>query len=425
MAVATSFGGTATQAIWASTAASSQTMAPWAVWWFPTKSRRSCGQRTVASGAVAECTGCSGRVRVCSRKGIGCCAAASPACSSSEAVGSPIRRVSSLHQAFPEPPRDDPCNRVSHSCHHSEWARRPCCGDQPIASQSCRDGGRMRGAPEETDQISFPSPSPDMPGVDQSTVRVGAGALSPVRSHADSHRPGKFSCPEVESLQPIVQTLYNRIVKWCKSVGARCGHRGVRVGEATNPVPPKRLHLILASVSQSTNRFEILSSEDELEVFTTVPAFSGAVRAVQEACESQAPRGQRISEVANSVRSSRRRWTQRLRALPWSLDSDTESADERNVARRVESQGTVVESVDDEQSLGRVSTLLQGVWSKEAPNCSRFQIIKRHHRTFWTPSSRICWKQRVHHVHCRGLWVADGWCWSHSRPEARHDLCTT
>ena len=76
----------------------------------------------------------------------------------------------------------------------------------------------------------------------------------------------------------------------CKPVGARYGHRGVRVGEATDPGPPKRLHRSLASASQSTNRFEILSSEDELEVPTTVPASSGTVRAVQEARESQAPR---------------------------------------------------------------------------------------------------------------------------------------
>ena len=114
----------------------------------------------------------------------------------------------------------------------------------------------------------------------------------------------------------------------------------MRLGEATNP----------GSVSQSTNIFEILSSEDKLEVFTTVPASSGAVRAVQEARESQAPRGQRISEVANSVRSNRR-------PLPWSWDSDTESADERNEGRRVGPQGTVVESVDD----WLFSTLLPGV----------------------------------------------------------------
>ena len=241
-----------------------------------------------------------------------------------------------------------------HSCHHCEWGRGPCCGDQPIASQSCIDGGRMRGAPEETDQISFRPISRHARGGAEH-VRVGAGARSPVRSHADSHRPGKFSCPEVESFQPVVKALHSRIVRWCKSVGARYGHRGVRVGEATNPGPPKRLHRILASVFRSTNRFEILSSEDDLEVFATVPASSGAVRAVQEARESQ-PRGQSISQVAKSVRSSRRCRTRRLRALPWSWDSDTESADERIVARRVESQGTVVESVDDEQPLGRDST---------------------------------------------------------------------
>ena len=208
---------------------------------------------------------------------------------------------------------------------------------------------------------SLSVPSPDMPGVDQSMSVWEAGARSLVRSHADAHRPGKFSCPEVESFQPVVKTLHSRTVKWCKSVGARYGHRGVRVGEATNPGPPKPLHRILASVSRSTNRFEILFSEDDLEVFSTVPASSGAVRAVQEARESQPPRGQRISQVAKSVRSSRRRRTRRLRALPWFWDSDTESADERNVARRVESQGTVVESVDDEQPFGRDSTHGPGV----------------------------------------------------------------
>ena len=49
-------------------------------------------------------------------------------------------------------------------------------------------------------------------------------------------------------------------------VGATYGHRGVRLGEARNPGPPKRLRRILASSPQSMNRFEILSSDDELEV---------------------------------------------------------------------------------------------------------------------------------------------------------------
>ena len=101
------------------------------------------------------------------------------------------------------------------------------------------------------------------------------------------------------------------------------------------------------------------------------------------------------------------------------LGTATQSTDERNVARRVESQGTVAESDDDEQTLGPDFSPFQ-MWSKEAPKCSRCQIMKRYHRTFWTPSCRICSRQRVHHVHCRGLWV--GWCWSHSRREAR---CTT
>ena len=119
-----------------------------------------------------------------------------------------------------------------------------------------------------------------------------------------------------------MKAFHSRIVKWCKFVRARYGHRGVRVGEATNPGPPK-----------SANGFEILSSVDDLEVFATVPASSGAVRA-----------------AAKSVRSSRRRRTRKLRALPWSSDSDTDSADEQSVARRV---GTVVEAVDDEEPLGR------------------------------------------------------------------------
>ena len=141
----TSFRGAATQAIWASTAASSQTMAPWAVW-HPTKSRRSCGQRTLASGAVASALDALGESESAIAKGL----AAALQRSSSEAVGSPIRRVSSLHQALPEqvvpsggrtrrrtrsckfgtggkdPPRDDSCSRGSHSCHHSERVRRPC-----------------------------------------------------------------------------------------------------------------------------------------------------------------------------------------------------------------------------------------------------------------------------------------------------------
>ena len=56
-------------------------------------------------------------------------------------------------------------------------------------------------------------------------------------------------------------------------------------------------------------------------------------------------RGQRIGEAANPGPSNRRRRTQR-RALPWSWDSDSESADERNVASRMETvESDVVEQV--------------------------------------------------------------------------------
>ena len=70
-------------------------------------------------------------------------------------------------------------------------------------------------------------------------------------------------------------------------VGARYGHRGVRLGEASYPGLPKRLRRILASSSQSMNKFEILSSNDELEVPTTVPASFGAVREVVEGSAGQ------------------------------------------------------------------------------------------------------------------------------------------
>ena len=130
LAVATSFGGTTTQAILASTATSSQTMAPWAVWRCASESRRSCGQCAVSSGAVAECIGCSGRVGVCSRKGIGCGAAAGSACSSSEAVGSPVRRVRRDSSSVPRSgcpvwrmnpwPNKKTWTQV---CHSSAWIR--------------------------------------------------------------------------------------------------------------------------------------------------------------------------------------------------------------------------------------------------------------------------------------------------------------
>ena len=154
----------------------------------------------------------------------------------------------------------------------------------------------MRGAPE-TDQISF-RPISRHAGCGPENVRVVAGARrSPARSHADAHRPGKFSCPQVESLQLIVQPLHCRVVKWCKSVGARYGHRG---GEGRRSHQPRSSKAVASDSGECfpVHRFEILSSDDELEVFTTVPASSGAVREVQEARESQAPRGQLIGEAA-------------------------------------------------------------------------------------------------------------------------------
>ena len=70
----------------------------------------------------------------------------------------------------------------------------------------------MRRAPEETDQISF-SPISRYARGGTERVRVFPGARSEVRSHANSHRPGKFSCPKVESRQPSVKILYFRVVK--------------------------------------------------------------------------------------------------------------------------------------------------------------------------------------------------------------------
>ena len=89
----------------------------------------------------------------------------------------------------------------------------------------------MRRFPEETDQISF-SPISRYSRGRTERFRVGPRARSQVRSHANSHRPGKFSCPEVQLFQPSVKILHIRVVK------SRYGLRGVRVGEATHPCPP-------------------------------------------------------------------------------------------------------------------------------------------------------------------------------------------
>ena len=111
--------------------------------------------------------------------------------------------------------RDGPCARPcsgrSSCCHHSEWVRGSCCCDQPAASQSDRDGDRMRCSSEETDQISV-RPISRHAGSGSEFVRMGAGARSPVRSQANSRRPGKFSRADVERIQPFVKSLYVRAV---------------------------------------------------------------------------------------------------------------------------------------------------------------------------------------------------------------------
>ena len=139
-------------------------------------------------------------------------------------------------------------------------------------------------------------------------------------------------------------------VKWCKSAGARYGHRGVRVGEATNPGPPKRLQRSLASASQS-NRFEILSSEDELEIPTTVPASSGAVRAVQEARESQAPRRVgRLVLVSQGVDPFPRMVPPAVEVMPGPTVGDTDTDIPHHVI------GTLRDSDTDEtMSIGQIS----------------------------------------------------------------------
>ena len=62
---------------------------------------------------------------------------------------------------------------------------------------------------------------------------------------------------------------------WWIVIGSRYGLRGVRLGEARNPGPPR----ILRRPSVHSNRFEILSSDDERGMVpSTVPASEGAIR---------------------------------------------------------------------------------------------------------------------------------------------------
>ena len=72
----------------------------------------------------------------------------------------------------------------------------------------------MRGAPDEADKISFRPISRHARGGPEH-VRLAARARSQVRSYADSHRPRKFSCPEVQSFEPVVKAPHSRIVKLC------------------------------------------------------------------------------------------------------------------------------------------------------------------------------------------------------------------
>ena len=76
--------------------------------------------------------------------------------------------------------------------------------------------------------------------------------------------------------------------KWCKAVFARYGHRGVRLGEARNPGPP-RSHQG-SRHSFAANRFEILSSDDDEPLIpSTVPASSRAIRNVVQPVQEEIP----------------------------------------------------------------------------------------------------------------------------------------
>ena len=246
LAVATSFGGTATQ-VWASTAASSPTMAPWTVRWHPTKSRRSGGQRTVASGAVAECTGCFGRVRVCS-----CERFWLQHCSKLRAQlkhGHWQRNSKSVRPSSSVPrtgcpvwsKNASPNKKLRNAGHGWQGFRQEIAPTENVVLVTIPNGAedpavvinqlRARVAEIEAEceglrkkrTRSLSVPSPDMPGVDSMSV-LGARARSQVHSYADSHRPRKFSCPEVQSFQPCEGST-SRIVEWCKFVCARYGHR--------------------------------------------------------------------------------------------------------------------------------------------------------------------------------------------------------
>ena len=87
------------------------------------------------------------------------------------------------------------------------------------------------------------------------------------------------------------------------------------------------------------------------------------------------------------------------------------------MARRVESQGTVVESDDDEQPLGRDSSPLPDVVQGGPELFAMSDHEETPQDVLDALEQDLLETEGSNHVHCRGLWVADGWCWSHSRPE--------
>ena len=85
-----------------------------------------------------------------------------------------------------------------------------------------------------------------------------------------------------------VGCIFYVVSKWCKAVFARYGHRGVRLGEARNPGPP-RSHQG-SRHSFAANRFEILSSDDDEPLIpSTVPASSRAIRNIAQPVQEEIP----------------------------------------------------------------------------------------------------------------------------------------
>ena len=206
-------------------------------------------------------------------------------------------------------------------------------------------------------------------------------------------------------------------MKWCKSVGARYGQQGREGWRSHQPRSQSVCIGFWPVFPGPRTGSRSYFSEDDLEVFSTVSASLGAVRAVQEARESQPPRGQRISQVAKSVRSSRRRRRGdcgRYHGFGTATQNQQTSGmwpAEWNLKGQLWNLLTM-------NNLSGVILPMVQVWSKEAPDCSRCQIVKEHHRTFWT-----CWRQRVHYVYCRWLQTVEVLPQSlKSTPRSVHDV---